>query len=369
VALSPNLHARAATCHPRVVLSRHNVPLAPLTTLKVGGSAARLVELEREEDVELALREAAAREEPAIILGGGSNVVVGDEGFQGVVLRMATRGVEVHREDGRVIVWVAAGEDWDTLVARAVDEGWRGIESMSGIPGLVGATPVQNVGAYGQEVSDTIVRVRVFDRTAMAPVELDPNDCAFGYRTSIFKRSARYVVTRVCFAFDRADKGIVRYPELARALGVSEGESVPLRVVRDTVLALRRAKGMVLDPSDPDSVSAGSFFVNPIVDGGALHAIESAAGERPPRFEAAAGKKKVPAAWLVERAGFAKGFSLGRAAISSKHALALVNRGGASARELLSLARLIRDRVCSRFGVVLEPEPVLIGASWENGSL
>jgi UDP-N-acetylmuramate dehydrogenase len=200
-------------------------------------------------------------------------------------------------------------------------------------------------------------------------VELDPRDCAFGYRASIFKRSSRYVVTRVCFAFERGADGIVRYPELARALRVSAGDSVPLRVLRDAVLTLRRAKGMVLDPSDPDSVSAGSFFVNPIVDGRALESIESAAGERPPRFEAGAAKKKVPAAWLVERAGFAKGYSLGRAAISSKHALALVNRGGASAWELLTLARLIRDRVCARFGVVLEPEPVLIGASWENGGL
>jgi UDP-N-acetylmuramate dehydrogenase len=367
--MSPNLHARASTCHPRDVLSRSNVPLAPLTTLKVGGSAARLVELEREDDVEFALREAAARGEEAVILGSGSNVVVADEGFQGVVLRMATRGVEVHREQGRVVVWVAAGEDWDALVARAVGEGWRGIESMSGIPGLVGATPVQNVGAYGQEVSDTIVRVRVFDRATMEPFELDPKDCAFGYRTSIFKRSDRYVVTRVAFAFERADDGIVRYAELSRALRVPEGHSAPLHLVRDTVLALRHAKGMVLDPSDPDSVSAGSFFVNPIVDVSALDAIESAAGERPPRFEAGEGKKKVPAAWLVERAGFAKGFSLGRASISSKHALALVNRGGASARELLSLAQLIRDRVRARFGVVLEPEPVLIGASWEQGSL
>jgi UDP-N-acetylmuramate dehydrogenase len=235
---------------------------------------------------------------------------------------------------------------------------------MSGIPGRVGATPIQNVGAYGQEVSDTIASVRVYDREREAFRELLPRDCAFGYRTSAFKRNPRHIVTEVTFALTRATEGTVRYAELSRALGVAEGGTAPLARVRETVLALRRSKGMVLDPSDPDSVSAGSFFVNPIVEARTLEPIEAAAGARVPRFDAGEGRVKVPAAWLVERAGFAKGFRMGRAAISGKHALALVNAGGASSRELLALARTIRDGVRARFGVDLEPEPVLIGASW-----
>jgi UDP-N-acetylmuramate dehydrogenase len=328
-----------------------------------------MVDLEREEDLTEALREAKRRDEPVVVLGGGSNVVVADAGFPGLVLKMAMRGVEVASENGRVLVSAAAGEDWDALVARAVAEGWRGLEAMSGIPGLVGATPIQNVGAYGQDVSESLVRVRVFDRAEMAFRELDPGDCAFGYRTSLFKRNPRYVVTRVGFALDRAKEGAVRYAELARALSVAEGQGAPIALVRQTVLELRRAKGMVLDAADPDSVSAGSFFVNPIVETSLLSRIEAAAGVRPPRFDAGPGCVKVPAAWLVERAGFAKGTRLGRAGISSKHALALVNRGGATARELLALARTIREGVRVRFGVVLEPEPVLVGGSWEDGSV
>ncbi len=364
-----NLHVVAAACHALRVLFRQNVPLAPLTTLQIGGSAARLLDLDRESDLPGALREAAARDEPVVVLGGGSNVVVGDAGFPGLVVRMATRGVDVRVEDGRALVWAAAGEEWDGLVARAVSEGWRGIEAMSGIPGLVGATPIQNVGAYGQEVSETVERVRVFDRDAMELRDLGPRDCAFGYRTSAFKGNPRYIVTRVGFALERAREGTVRYAELSRALSVAEGESAPLGRVRETVIALRRAKGMVIDPADGDSMSAGSFFVNPIVEAPALVRIERAAGDRPPRFDAGAGRAKVPAAWLVERAGFAKGFRLGRAGISSKHALALVNHGGATSRELLGLARTIRDGVHACFGVALEPEPVLVGASWEDGGL
>jgi UDP-N-acetylmuramate dehydrogenase len=342
------------------------VPLAPLTTLRVGGPAARLVELEREEDVLEAVQDADRRGEFLFVLGEGSNVVVGDGGVDGVVARMAMRGARVTVEADRVIVDVAAGESWDALVARAVDEGWRGVACISGVPGLVGATPIQNVGAYGQDVGETIVGVRAFDRSTRSFVDLAPDACGFGYRSSAFKRAAgRYVVTRVRFAFERGDQTVVRYAELSRALSLADGDTAPSRRVRETVIALRRAKGMILDAADPDSVSAGSFFVNPVLDAAALAAIEAAAGERVPRFDAGNGRFKVPAAWLVEHAGFPKGWGTARAGVSRKHALALVNRGGATAEDLLGVARAIRDGVSRRFGVVLEPEPVFVGCSWD----
>jgi UDP-N-acetylmuramate dehydrogenase len=351
------------------MLTRTDVPLAPLTTLRVGGPAARLVELERETDVVEVVREADRRDAPLFVLGEGSNVVVGDGGFRGVVARVRSHGIDVHEERDRVVVDVAAGESWDELVARATEEGWTGVACISGVPGLVGATPIQNVGAYGQEVSETIVSVRVFDRAAGAFVDMSAGACGFGYRASVFKRESRWIVTSVRFAFARGGETVVRYAELSRALGVADGQGAPSRRVRETVIALRRAKGMVLDASDPDSVSAGSFFVNPVVDAGRLAAIDAAAGEKPPRFEAGEGRFKVPAAWLVERAGFPKGWGDGRAGVSRKHALAIVNRGGATAGELLAVARAIRDGVRGRFGVVLEPEPVLVGCSWEEDGL
>jgi len=344
---------------------RTDVPLAPLTTLRVGGSAARVVDLEREEDVVEAERDATARREPLFVLGAGSNVVVADEGFAGLVARVDLRGVRVARDAERAVVDVAAGESWDALVARAVEEGWRGIECMSGIPGLVGATPIQNVGAYGQEVSETVASVRAFDREASAFVGMAPEDCRFGYRASVFKRRDRWLVTSVRFVFEVGrESSPVRYAELAKALSIREGERAPARVVRETVIALRRGKGMILDAADPDSVSAGSFFVNPVVDAPTLASVEARAGERPPRFDAGDGRFKLAAAWLVERAGFPKGWGEGRVGVSRKHALALVNRGGATASELLAAARTIKDGVKARFGVELEPEPVLVGCSW-----
>jgi UDP-N-acetylmuramate dehydrogenase len=341
----------------------HDVPLAPLTTLRIGGRAARLAELASEDDVVAAVREAEARREPLLVLGGGSNVVVGDEGFAGLVARMGIRGVEAKREGDRVVVDVGAGEDWDAFAARAVDEGWRGVASLGGIPGLVGATPIQNVGAYGEEVADTIAGVRVFDRAAGVFADMTPAECGFGYRASIFKRSGRWIVTRVRFAFERGDDAVVRYAELARALSVAEGATAPAARVRETVIALRRGKGMVLDGADPDSVSAGSFFVNPVVDVPTADRVCSLAGAPPPRFPAGDGRVKLAAAWLVERAGFAKGWGEGRAGVSRKHALALVNRGGATSRELLAVARAIRDGVRARFAVTLDPEPVFVGCS------
>ncbi len=343
---------------------RQGVPLAPLTTLRVGGAAARMTTLDREGDLEEVLRDAEARGEPVFVLGGGSNVVVADEGFPGVVVCMALRGIDRRDEGDRAIVDVAAGEDWDELVARAVEAGWGEIACMSGIPGLVGSTPIQNVGAYGQEVKATIASVRVYDREQRAFEEILAARCGFGYRASVFKRSDRHVVTRVRFAFPRSRVERVRYAELARALGVGEGGEAPAARVRETVLALRRGKGMVLDPGDAESVSAGSFFVNPVVDDALVGRVEAAVGQRPPGFPAEGGKTKLAAAWLVEKAGFARGWTMGRAGVSRKHALALVNRGGATAVEILAAARAIRDGVRDRLGVTLEPEPVLVGCAW-----
>jgi UDP-N-acetylmuramate dehydrogenase len=344
--------------------SRSSVPLAPLTTLRVGGPAARMASLDREEDLAGILTGSAAAGEPVFVLGTGSNVVVGDAGFPGLVLCMALRGIEVTREGDHVRVDVAAGEEWDGFVERAVAEGWRGVACMSGIPGLVGATPIQNVGAYGQEVRDTIAEVRVFDRRSGTFADVAPADCGFDYRTSVFKRDDRWIVTRVSFRFEHAKAESIRYPELSKALGVKEGEPAPASRVRETVIALRRGKGMVLDAGDPESVSAGSFFVNPIVDAATAARVEALAGQRPSGFPAGQGGTKLAAAWLVERAGFARGWTLGRAGVSRKHALAIVNRGGATAAEVLAAARAVRDGVRERLGVTLEPEPVMIGCDW-----
>jgi UDP-N-acetylmuramate dehydrogenase len=346
------------------------VPLAPLTTLRLGGPALRMVDLEREEDVALAVRDAGDRGQPLLVLGGGSNLVVADDGFPGLVARMAIRGVKVRREPERVVVDVAAGEDWDALVARAVDEGWSGLECLSGIPGLVGATPIQNVGAYGREVSQMLTRVHAFDRESGSRVALDPAECAFGYRTSAFKAGHRWIVTGVELTLDLSlESAPVTYAELARALSLAAGQRAPLGRVREAVLALRRSKGMLVDPAASESFSAGSFFVNPVLDGPALAELETRAGTRPPCFDAGDGRFKVAAAWLVERAGFPKGWGQGRVGVSSQHALALVNRGGATTRELLALARTVREGVSGRFGVVLEPEPILVGGSWEKEGL
>lgn len=346
------------------MLSLHSVPLAPLTTMRVGGPAGRMVSLEREQDLVDMLAGADGSGEPVFVLGTGSNVVVGDAGFPGLVVRMALRGVQAFHEGERVRVDVAAGEDWDGFVERAVAEGWRGVACMSGVPGLVGATPIQNVGAYGQEVRDTIAGVRVFDRRRRTFVDMAPAECRFDYRGSIFKRDDRWIVTRVTFLFDRDGRESIRYPELSKALGIREGEPAPASRVRETVIGLRRGKGMVLDQADPESVSAGSFFVNPIVDVATAARVEALAGQRPPGHPAGEGRIKLAAAWLVERAGFARGWTLGRAGVSRKHALAIVNRGEATASEVLAAARAVRDGVRDRLGVSLEPEPVMVGCEW-----
>lgn len=343
-----------------------NAPIAPLTTLRLGGNAARLVTAEREVAVVEVVREVDARGEPLFVLGGGSNVVVADAGFDGTVLRMGTHGRAMTTEGDRVHVTVQAGERWDLFVDSVVDEGLAGVECLAGIPGLVGAVPMQNVGAYGQDVSETIVRLRAYDRQLRKVVELDHDACGFAYRSSVFRGKDRYVILDVTFALERTREGRpIRYAELARALGIAEGERAPLSTVRGTVVELRRKKGMVLDPSDPDTTSAGSFFTNPILSAEALAALRDRApdGAAMPVFPESDGRFKVSAGWLIEHAGFPKGFALdgGRVAVSSKHALALVNRGGASTEELVALARRIRDGVRARFGVTLENEPVFVG--------
>jgi UDP-N-acetylmuramate dehydrogenase len=341
-----------------------DVPLARLTTLRLGGPARRLVEAAGQDEIVAAVREVG--EGPSLVLSGGSNVVVADVGFPGTVVRVASRGVSRERSrENRVLVTVEAGEPWDDVVAACVADGLAGIECLSGIPGSTGATPIQNVGAYGQEVSETIASVRVYDRLTGAVDDLPPEACGFGYRTSAFKHRDRHVVLSVTFALRESPRGEpVRYAELGRALGVDLGEATPLADTREAVLALRRGKGMVIDPADPDSVSAGSFFTNPILAFDEWEALAARTPEPPPAWPEAGGGVKTSAAWLIERAGFQRGHGDGRVGISGKHTLALVNRGGASTAELVALAREIAGGVRAAFGVALHPEPVFVGVSW-----
>jgi UDP-N-acetylmuramate dehydrogenase len=308
-----------------------------------------------------AVRRADEAGEPVLVLAGGSNVVVADEGFGGTVVEVATSGVVTDHEGddptcGGVLVTVAAGEDWDAFVDRAVTNGWVGVEALSGIPGSVGATPIQNVGAYGQEVSQTLASVRVWDRRLRGPRTFAAGDCGFGYRTSRFKADpGRHVVLEVTFQLRQGELGApVAYAELGRALGVETGTRPPMIAVREAVLDLRRRKGMVLDPADHDTWSAGSFFTNPV-----LPADRVPAGA--PTWPQPDGRVKTSAAWLIEQAGFGKGYGAGSARVSTKHSLALTNRGDATTAELLALAREIRARVSDRFGVHLVNEPVLVG--------
>jgi UDP-N-acetylmuramate dehydrogenase len=367
--------------------------LADHTTLRLGGPADRFVRAGTDAELVAAVRAADAEGEPVLVLGGGSNLVVADEGFPGVVVQVATLGVTLVAGSDEVLLTVAAGENWDELVERAIAEELTGIECLSGIPGLTGATPIQNVGAYGQEVAHTVVAVRVYDRVLDAEAELPAAECGFGYRTSVFKRHAtgsrgtrlnaaaatgRHVVLGVTFrlaagpASARSRPALsspVRYAELAKLLGVTEGARVPLADARAAVLTLRRGKGMVLDPADPDTRSAGSFFTNPVIRGSQLTDLESAVAARGwtgtvPRFPAPDDLVKVPAGWLIEQAGFGRGYpgSDDRGArISTKHTLALTSRGGDTA-DLLALAREVRDGVLDAFGIRLENEPVLVGA-------
>jgi UDP-N-acetylmuramate dehydrogenase len=339
--------------------TRHDVPLAPLTTIRLGGPASTLVTAYDEDEILQALR---LSEEPVLVLGGGSNVLISDHGFAGTVVHIASTGRKATRDGDEVVLEVAAGEDWDSVVAWCVADGLSGVECLAGIPGLVGATPVQNVGAYGQDVSQTIAAVRAYDRQSDEVVVM--TDCGFAYRWSRFKADPeRWVVLSVEYRLSRDLRSRpVRYAELARVLGIDVGTQAPAAEVREAVLSLRRAKGMVLDEADPDSRSVGSFFTNPLLDADRAAALQ-ASGAKPPTYPEPDGRVKVSAAWLIEQAGFRKGSFDGPAGISSKHTLALVNRGGARAHDVLRVARTIRDGVREAFGVELVPEPVLVGVS------
>ena len=349
-----------------MALTRSDVPLAPLTTLGLGGPARKVVTAYDEDEVVAAVL--GARRDPVLLLGGGSNVGVADEGFDGIVVHVATHGLAAQADGDDVLLTAQAGEDWDALVEHTVGQGLVGMEAMSGIPGRVGATPVQNVGAYGSDVSHVVERVRALDRTSRRVVELSAKQCAFGYRASRFKADPdRWVVLSVTYRLGTGVGAPVRYAELAKALGVEVGQSAPAAEVRAAVLALRRGKGMVVAADDPDSRSAGSFFTNPVLGPFDLAAfterVQGRLGDdvHVPGHPDADGRTKLSAAWLIERAGFAKGHGPGPVGVSGKHVLALVHRGGGSTGQLLAVAREVRDGVREAFGVDLVPEPVLVG--------
>ncbi|AXH35110.1 UDP-N-acetylmuramate dehydrogenase [Humibacter sp. BT305] len=377
--------------------SADDAPLAPLTTMRVGGPAARLLEPETEQELLDAAREVWDTGLDWFVLGGGSNVVVGDDGFDGTVIRVATTGIApVMSKVGSVRLRVQAGHSWDDLVRHTVEQGLAGMEALSGIPGSVGASPIQNIGAYGQEVESSIVSLDFLDAATGAVRRMQRDELELSYRSSVFKRGLEGMVLSVTFEVADAGDGLsgpVQYAQLASALGVQVGDRAPLSEVRAAVLALRASKGMVLDASDPDSVSAGSFFTNPIVterfartlpgdaprwqvepeepavvvplgelvDGMEIPSVDDRSAAPPP----AEYHVKLSAAWLIEHAGIRRGFSLpgSRAAVSSKHTLALVNRGGASGDEIGQLARYVQGRVLAEFGVLLQPEPLFVGHS------
>ena len=367
----------------------HDAPLAPLTTLQVGGPARTLVRAGSTDDLVAAVRAADEAGEDLLLVSGGSNLVISDAGFAGTVVQVATRGIELLEDavpaagDGgepgrsgeRVLVRAAAGEPWDGFVAHAVEQGWSGVEALSGIPGRVGSTPIQNVGAYGQDVSQTIVEVELLDRDSGELERFSAADCGFAYRDSVFKRTqkgstGRYVVLAVTFSLERSELSQpVGYAALAQGLDVAMGERVPVADAREAVLAQRRQRGMVWDADDHDTWSCGSFFTNPIIttaqmDDVRAHVIERMGpnAPQPPEFDAGEGLVKTSAAWLIDKAGYGKGYAMpGPAALSTKHPLAITNRGGARAADVAILAREIREGVEDAFGVRLVNEPVFVG--------
>jgi UDP-N-acetylmuramate dehydrogenase len=331
----------------------HSLLLADHTTIHLGGAARNLVWADNAADLIDAVSQADAVGTPVLVLGGGSNLVVADGGFDGAVVRVAHRGVVFEQAGERVVMHVEAGEIWDDVVTSSLANGLAGLECLSGIPGLAGATPIQNVGAYGAEISNLVTGVRVFDRVDRRQLSLPVSDCRFGYRTSALKGGNRYVVLGVDIGLTSSQTSQpVRYQQLADALGVELGGRAAALDVRAAVLGLRAAKGMLIDPADPDSVSVGSFFTNPILR-------DAPAGA--PRWPTSDGLVKTSAAWLIEQAGFTRGYGDGRVGLSNKHTLALVNRGGATTTELVAFAAHIRDSVRTRFGVTLDVEPALVG--------
>ncbi|GHA50141.1 UDP-N-acetylmuramate dehydrogenase [Streptomyces purpurascens] len=346
----------------------HDAPLAPLTTFRLGGPATRLITATTDDEVIAAVREADEAGTPLLLIGGGSNLVIGDKGFEGTALVIATKGFSL---DGTRLE-LAAGEVWTDAVARTVEAGLAGVECLAGIPGSAGATPIQNVGAYGQEVSSTITEVVAYDRRTGETVTLANEDCAFSYRHSRFKSDPeRFVVLRVRFSLEDAGglSAPLRYAETARALGVDAGDRVPLASARDTVLKLRAGKGMVLDAEDHDTWSAGSFFTNPILTDTDFATFRARVKQRlgddaePPAYPAGEGHTKTSAAWLIDKAGFTKGYGDGPARISTKHTLALTNGGSATTEDLLTLAREVVAGVHEAFGITLVNEPVTVGVS------
>ena len=348
---------------------QESVLLAPYTTLQIGGPARYFCQATSEAEVEEAASFALDRGLPLFVLGGGSNVLLSDAGFDGVVVRVGLSGIrQESRQGGRVLIEAGAGESWNDLVLYTVERGYAGMECLAGIPGDVGGTPVQNVGAYGQEVAETIVKVRAFDFSSRRFVELDHAACRFGYRRSLFNTDerGRYLVTAVTYALRPGGDPCLRYADLSRyfAAALEAGERPTLRQVYDAVRAIREQKGMLAGQGGADGRSAGSFFKNPVVSSQAIPRVAMGAGcteDEVPRYSAGEGRVKLPAAWLVERAGFAKGFAMGRVAISSRHTLALVNLGGATFAEVIALRDAVVAGVEARFGVRLEQEPVLVG--------
>jgi len=351
------------------MLLEENKPLAPFTTLGIGGPARWFTHAATEEQIADAAAWAANQSVPLFVLGGGSNLLIADAGFNGLVLKVGLRGITVADapdQQAQVLYQAAAGEDWDAFVERTVRDKCAGIECLAGIPGTVGGTPVQNVGAYGQEVSSAIHRVRAFDLLSRVYVEFAAGECDFSYRHSRFNATdrGRYIVTRVDFRLTTNGLPTLRYADLQRAFPV--GAEVSLLEVASAVRKVRQSKGMLLVEGDPDCRSAGSFFKNPIVPDEQVQSIAAIVGKQPPRFPAGPesqnqGKFKVPAAWLIEQAGFTKGYVLGAAGVSPRHTLALINRGGATAAEILALADQINTAVAERFGIHLEMEPVMVG--------
>lgn len=348
---------------------RENVSLAPMTTLGIGGLARYFADITDTEALLAGVDWARTHGVPMFVLGGGSNIVVADSGFPGLVLRVCVRGIETKLEGDSVELTAGAGEEWDRLVGHSVANNWSGWECLSGIPGRVGATPIQNVGAYGQDTSETLIGVETFDLNTKKLVRLSAADCEFGYRSSRFKTRdrERFIITRVSYRLKVGGAPAIRYPELQRHLA-ELGLNAPTPAdVREAVLAIRRRKAMVIDPNDPDSRSVGSFFVNPTLTHEQFELVKSQAakfiraGEEIPSYPADGNLVKLSAAWLIERAGISRGYVHGNAGTSTKHALAIINRGGGSAHDVVELKELIQSRVLDAFGITLTPEPVFVG--------
>ncbi len=349
-------------------LLHENVALAPLTTFGIGGAARYFIEARTEEAAADAIQFAKDKKLPLFILGGGSNLLVADAGFSGLVVKIGIKGIDFQNGGAKTFVRSGAGEEWDRIVALCVERKLGGVECLSGIPGSAGGTPVQNVGAYGQEVSEVLTSVRVYDRQNDRVMELSREDCGFAYRTSRFNTidKDRFVIMQVTYALANDGAASIRYPDVQREFD-GKNSAPSLDDVRTAVRRIRARKAMLLVEGDPDCLSAGSFFKNPVLTESQFASLEAIAGPALPRYPAGPGKVKTAAAWLIERAGFSKGYTLGPAGLSSKHTLAIINKGGAKAEDILRLAKAIESRVRDQFGITLVPEPVFLGFATIEG--